>query len=54
LGQLQQELKVTPGSITVIAQTLMGVPDLTIGEDARKITFKIGNVRPLPEGPITI
>ena len=54
MGQLQQELKVKPGSITVITQTLMGVPDLAIDDDARKISFNIGNVRPLPEGPITI
>jgi uncharacterized protein len=50
----EQEFKVKPGGNTVIAQTLMGVSDLTIDDDARKISFKIGNGRSLPEGPITI
>ena len=50
----EQEFKVKPGSNTVIAQTLMGVSVLTIDDDARKVSFKIGNGRSLPKGPITI
>jgi uncharacterized protein len=50
----EQEFKVKLGGKNVIAQTLMGVTDLTIDEESRRVTFKLGLQRKLPEGPLTI